>query len=75
MNNKIDVCKIEKEEFGYTPFFDDEERVCMLRCVVEMLREMADYTEKTEPYATKAINRMRIAAGEVRDLIDYLDLE
>ena len=54
---------------------------CILACEVEdaiyfvrdLLEFQADELRENEPYATKAIQRIETAAGEVSDLLDYLE--
>ena len=45
---------------------DDPDEI--VRTVAEYLDDKADEIEKTEPYATKTIERIRSAAREVREI-------
>ena len=45
---------------------DDPDEI--VRAVSEFLDDKADEIEKTEPYATKTIARIRAAAEEVREI-------
>ena len=45
----------------------------ILHVVRDYLEDMADHTEKTEPYATKEIERLRNAAFEVSNIRFYDD--
>lgn len=48
-------------------YTDDDMELC-----IELLNDIADYVEETEPYATNMIERFREVAREVPESIDDL---
>lgn len=64
---KVELDKIMKENCIFPAEVDD-----VIQFVQDLLEFQANELEKNEPYATKAIRRLRDAAHEVWELQDYV---